>query len=135
MRRMTRTVVTAVAVLLLAARPAAACDCDRPSIKEGIEHSDAVFVAKAADVKIDGDRRVVTLEVSKAWKGANDKRVTVWTAVEGSTCGYAFEAGEEYLVYARDDGKGGLETNICMRTCRISEAKEDLKALGAAERG
>ena len=45
------------------------------------------------------------------------------------TCSREFRVGERYLVYAFE-GDSELESNTCKRTVAVSEAAEDLKALG-----
>jgi hypothetical protein len=46
-------------------------------------------------------------------------------------CGYSFQIGESYLVYASDDEESntGPETDSCTRTRRVSDAGEDLAYL------
>jgi hypothetical protein len=46
-------------------------------------------------------------------------------------CGYSFQIGETYLVYASDDAESsvGPETDSCTRTRRLSDAGEDLAYL------
>jgi len=52
----------------------------------------------------------------------------VWTT--GGDCGYDFQIGETYLVFANDEeGAGYFFTSSCMRTKRLSEAGEDLAYL------
>jgi hypothetical protein len=52
----------------------------------------------------------------------------VWTAA--GDCGYDFQLGETYLVYAEnDEGADYYFTSSCMRTKRLSEAGEDLAYL------
>ncbi len=49
----------------------------------------------------------------------------VWTAA--GDCGYDFQLGETYLVYANnEEGADYYFTSSCMRTKRLSEAGEDL---------
>jgi hypothetical protein len=49
----------------------------------------------------------------------------VWTA--SGDCGYDFQIGETYLVYANDEeGADYFFTSTCMRTKRISDAGDDL---------
>jgi len=49
----------------------------------------------------------------------------VWTG--GGECGFDFQVGETYLVYAlSDEDSGRLETSVCMRTRRLSEETGDL---------
>jgi len=52
----------------------------------------------------------------------------VWTSA--GDCGYDFQLGETYLVYANDEeGADYYFTSSCMRTKRLSEAGEDLAYL------
>jgi hypothetical protein len=55
--------------------------------------------------------------------------VDVWTPF--GDCGFDFQAGETYLVYANyDEGSSNsLSTDVCTRTRRLSEAGEDLAYL------
>jgi hypothetical protein len=62
----------------------------------------------------------------KAKKDADS--LDVWTM--GSDCGYDFQIGETYLVFANDEeGADYFFTSSCMRTKRLSEAGEDLAYL------
>ena len=53
----------------------------------------------------------------------------VWTPF--GDCGYAFQTGETYLVYASDNEEAAdfISTDSCTRTRRLSEAGEDLAYL------
>ena len=53
----------------------------------------------------------------------------VWTPF--GDCGYDFQAGETYLVYANSDegSANSLSTDVCTRTRRLSDAGEDLAYL------
>jgi hypothetical protein len=56
------------------------------------------------------------------------KVVTVWT--DSGDCGFSFQTGETYLVYAdNDEETGQLATSICHRTSRLSDAGADLAYL------
>ncbi len=56
------------------------------------------------------------------------KLLTVWT--DSGDCGYNFQTGETYLVYADDDEETGqLATSTCHRTTRLSDAGADLAYL------
>ena len=59
----------------------------------------------------------------------SDDIVEVWTPF--GDCGYDFQAGETYLVYANNDegSANSLSTDVCTRTRRLSEAGEDLSYL------
>lgn len=54
--------------------------------------------------------------------------IDIWTAA--GDCGYDFQLGETYLVYANnEEGADYYFTSTCMRTKRLSEAGEDLEYL------
>jgi hypothetical protein len=73
---------------------------------------------KNAGVKRDGDDDKKVL----------DRELAVWTGVDD--CGINFQLGETYLVYAGEDEETGkLETSICSRTKRLSDAGPDLAYL------
>ena len=76
------------------------------------------------------ERLRVTIEVYRVWKGAFGTQADVYTANECCICGFAFELGKEYLVYAYRPRSGRLHTSICSRTRAIAQAEADLEALG-----
>lgn len=47
-------------------------------------------------------------------------------------CGYFFQEGQEYLVYASAEG-AQLKTGSCSGTKRLSDARADLAVLGEGE--
>ena len=47
----------------------------------------------------------------------------------GGDCGYPFQRGEKYVVYARKNTDGTLVTNICSRTTPEDRAEADLAYL------
>lgn len=75
----------------------------------------------------------VTFAVLRAWKGASANRIVVSTTNVCCICGYPFEVGGEYLVYASGESVGDLRTSICTRTKKLNDAAEDLRFLGDGE--
>ena len=73
--------------------------------------------------------RRVTFRVTEAFRGVDGKAVVLDTGASGASCGYDFEPGQDYLVYAHRSPDGRLSTGICSRTRPISEAAEDLAYL------
>ena len=75
----------------------------------------------------------VRLKVKTLFRHEDDKDddkdfFDVWTAFDD--CGYDFQIGETYLVYASDDEFGDyFFTGSCTRTRRLSDAGEDLAYL------
>lgn len=123
---------------LCSAAPALACSCVFPTVEQAKQDAVALFeglVTSVVDAPASGPdaypEHSVTLRVARSWRGLEQQeQVTLRTAKEGATCGYAFEVGTSYLVYA-GGAPGKLEVNSCGRTRRLSEASEDLAALGA----
>jgi hypothetical protein len=55
------------------------------------------------------------------------KEIEILTGYGGGDCGYQFQVGIEYVIYAYKNSAGRLETGICMRTRPLAEAAEDVK--------
>lgn len=71
-----------------------------------------------------GDRLYAFFFVSKTWKGPYKRDLVVSTLRLESMCGYPFEEGKRYLVYASIE-EWGPTTSICMRTAPVAEASKD----------
>ena len=121
-----------------------ACSCASPAgsspkelARREFSGSDAVFAGEVTDIDKPRlitsslDPMTVTFRVSEAWKGTERGTVNVETAIEEASCGYPFNEGESYLVYAsKGTSSGGLEVALCSSTKPLSEADADLAALG-----
>lgn len=107
-----------------------ACSCTQPRPpSETFEQSTAVFAGKVTSIKSGDYSKTVQFDVEMAWKGISETPVTLTTAGSGASCGYEFEEGVGYLVYAY--GKESLETGMCGRTQPFVDAYQDLAYLGA----
>jgi hypothetical protein len=128
-----------------------ACSCTvsvvpKPAC-ELVWHSEATFTGVVTDIVDPGipmvkpgerppdldrvPRRQVILKVNEVFTGlaSHTKQITLETGLGGGDCGYAFESGVEYLVYAYRTFAGGIGTNICSPTRPVADAGEDLKYL------
>ncbi len=123
---------------LIKAPPAVyACSCMPPAPpQEALAEATAVFAGQVMAVEVSegpvnssADPVQATFDVSQVWKGDITKSVTLTTPRESASCGFNFEVGREYIVYAWDDGDG-LSTNLCSRTAELAPDLEDLDALG-----
>ena len=140
MKRALFLTVGVIVLVMLACVDAFACTCSLPDsglslkrqVSMALNESRAVFSGKVLEVREDAQTfsLVVRLRVERFWKGSPKGEVRVFTWRGGGDCGYRFEVGESYLVYAHGAGDGSLSTNICQRTARLSEASKDLRALG-----
>jgi hypothetical protein len=126
------------AVLALApACPAYACSCIPPAPpKESLADAAAVFSGEVTEVVLPGGGVVNTAEmievnfkVDQVWKGEIAELTTVTTAGSSASCGFEFQSGQSYIVYAYlVDGQ--LNASLCSRTAALENAGEDLEALG-----
>ena len=61
-----------------------------------------------------------SFEVGVGWKRVRTGEVQVYTGMWEGDCGFRFERGREYLVYADADPRGrGLYTSTCHRTVEL----------------
>jgi hypothetical protein len=121
--------------LLARAAPAQACSCLPMSPDEAYANADGVFSGTVQAVNAPaaggGGMEPVTVElaVQTLWKGPVPATLTLQTPADSAACGYPFETGTGYLVYAYHEG-AIWTTNLCTRTAVLTQAGEDLVALG-----
>jgi hypothetical protein len=136
-----RSVVSALFCVLLLTTvflgAAAACTCQYGGapVCQDYWRTDVVFagtVVGSAKITIgEGDnkydQRLVRFEVAQIFRGELTAKAEIVTGWGGGDCGYRFNDGETYLVYAsRNKQDQRLQTSICTRTRPISKAAEDL---------
>lgn len=124
--------------------PSHACSCSTPSPQEATLQSAAIFSGKVIQVEEASDWRKwipfsnrparggfeVVLDVQSTWKGMDQTQVLIFTEGWELGCGFHFEVGKEYLVYASYWERNVLETHICSRTAELIHATDDLLKLG-----
>lgn len=119
---------------------ASACSCAvNESVADERNRNDAVFegtvIGRKETKKLfdrsSADPVAWTFQVHEVWKGGVVPEITVQSAMSGASCGFEFEQGRTYLVYARDTGEGRLDVSLCSRTALSSDAAEDKSELGA----
>ena len=134
MRHLLTLTVLATVSLLAAPRVAEACSCMRQSPREAAETADAIFEGRVESVEAaPGDQTApvhVRIHVTQQWKGVESEEVELTTAANSAMCGYSFEDGQVYLVYATREGSGGLTVSLCSRTALADGADEDRGELG-----
>jgi hypothetical protein len=132
--------LSVAAFILLDPSVGLACTCGLPypnrtlkqQVIEARKKSEAVFSGKVIEV-IENPQVfyvIVKFKVQRSWKQISTDEVTVFTGRGNGDCGYRFEVGESYLVYAYKYNESELGTNICQRTMKLADAAEDLKVLG-----
>ena len=101
-------------ILLLAPRGAWACSCIRGTPDQYFNDADVVFTGKALDIERNLENELeVKFEIIERQKmDSSDKTVVVRTALTSAECGYDFQPGLTYVVYAVEDGER-LYTDLC----------------------
>jgi len=120
--------ISIIAILLSKVMP---CDCaPPPSPEEAYEMADAVFSGEVISIVEDWDNllKEISIDVYDVWKGSIDNQIVILTGIDDGICGYNFQEGLEYLIYANLSGQN-LWTNICTRTTLLEDAEEDLEYL------
>jgi hypothetical protein len=148
---------SAILALTFSSAPAVACKCvsPPPDIKTARDlaqwtanRSDAIFEGRVdrvelkwglmeakvgavipTDVEEDPPVMLVSFDASRSYRGGQQKNIRIRTGVGGGDCGFHFEVGEQYLVYAFADESGQLSTGICSGTALLEESKTDLSYL------
>ncbi len=116
-----------------------ACSCaENPSVEIALERSDAVFSGEVVNVKEVRNpqgymSKSVLFEVFQSWKGVEQSQLIIATGLGGGDCGFDFQVGKHYLVYATESSMYGgesLAAIICSRTKALSSVQGDLSILG-----
>ena len=122
---------------------ASACSCAPPPAADvARDQADAVFAGRVIGLRLvpqagsdpaalsfSIEDLEVTMLVHSLWKGDVSEEQRLFTTFTCCVCGFRFEIGEEYLVYATLV-EGVLRTSMCTRTALLSAASEDLGILG-----
>ena len=125
-------------LVLLNPIPASACSCVGPDEPlDALAKATAVFsgVVVSMDYQYSGpvqssaDLVTVTLKVDEVWKGPEEAFLSISTAVSSVSCGYEFQPGQSYLVYASGP-EDQMEVSLCSRTKPRVMASDDYEVLG-----
>ncbi|MCA0971925.1 hypothetical protein LCM20_15065 [Halobacillus litoralis] len=108
-----------------------ACSCVQPPPpSEALDQAGTVFSGEVTAIKEKGigiKHKQALIEVDQVWKGKKNSEVIVKTGRGGGDCGYEFETGKSYIVYAKD-GWGKPEVSLCSRTDQLPS--DDPEQLG-----
>lgn len=124
---------------------ACTCECKDPgTVLQRLDKSHTVFAGKVVNVVeisrgmdfYNDERRIdVTFQVSKVWKGAKDKILTISNRT--GCCGdYSFNQNDlesEYLIYAGSNSDGRLFAGICGNTQLLVDVQADVAILGSGQ--
>lgn len=133
MIRMALPLAVVMLLIHVNVEPTSACSCIELTPAEAFERADAVFVGEVTAFKVRSglfgkssiDPTTVEFAVSEVWKGPRQEFMTIRTVRSEVSCGFEFDEGLKYLVYARDG-----QTGLCDRTALTIRASGDLAALG-----
>lgn len=128
--------------MMLGAPSVDACSCMMPRApSEALAKAGAVFAGRVVSVDVPRGVAIpegivtgsmdpvrIGFEVERVWKGSVTRSTTVTTARSGASCGFEFQTGRTYLVYA--SGSDTLFVSLCSRTTEMPLAKDDLADLG-----
>lgn len=72
--------------------------------------------------------RKVRIQIHEVLNGVDptETEIEVLTGQGGGDCGYTFQVGTDYVIYAYNNSEGSLETGICSRTQPLARATEDV---------
>lgn len=122
-------------LVVLVAGMTSACSCTLPEpASEAFDNADAVFVGTVTNIgspSVGSDiwgANSITFEPSRVFKGQSTSELTIQTWKDTAGCGYPFEEGKEYLVYAQHTAQGH-EVSLCSRTTDIESADGDLEVI------
>lgn len=118
-----------------------ACSCAGEALPcQAYWTTPAIFIGRAISVsptyeeenKVENfdlkhNERIFRFVIDRAFKGVTEDQVEVVTSIGGGSCGYYFQPGKQYLVYAGFDPKTRqYGTSICSRTRPVEKATADL---------
>jgi hypothetical protein len=80
----------------------------------------------AMGITVGGGLLRVTVAVEESYRGASAKTVELYTAASSAACGFAFQQGERYLIYAWMTKDAQLMVDLCSSTRPAKYAEEDI---------
>lgn len=147
--RILRPIVFIAAVVLSISPEIIACTCafgGGPACQEAWRAGiDAVFLGKVSAIETSSHPRTgapgamsmtfmggmlqVTIDVEESFRGDAGKSATVFTPQSGASCGFHFEKGQSYIVFAHKTKEGELAVSMCSGTRPVANAQQDLAYL------
>jgi len=124
-----------IAGLTAAPRAAGACSCTgEVPFAQAVSTSKQIFRGTVIDVRSAAPEHPTMvwarIAVAQYWKGDPGEIASVLTAESSATCGFWFDPGVEYLVYAQSFDTGEtVFTHSCSRTHQMWAGDPDPDAL------
>jgi hypothetical protein len=129
-RALLLTFAAALALAALKPATASACSCMQQTQEDAAQNASAIFEGRVTRIDDPAGEPKVQFQIVRSFKGPSQESLTASTANSSAACGYGFEQGKSYLVYATQGEGGALEVSLCSRTAPIENATEDLNKLG-----
>lgn len=132
MKKVTFSIFIFGFLFVLNASSVFACSClpmEDKSIDEKVRaeysNSTGVFSGEVLQVikEIGANQIKVKFRVKEAWKGKFSRQTIIKTVQDSAACGYKFEVGKKYLVFAAGE-ENNLRTDICTRTSLLKPNKD-----------
>ncbi|MEK7725292.1 MAG: hypothetical protein AAB336_13140 [Acidobacteriota bacterium] len=130
MKRVLFIMLMSLMFLFATAEDSLACSCQlsmkpvKQQVKDSYNSSTAIFSGEVTEI-VSNDEFSITVKfkVTKSWKSKFQSDITTKTSKDSSMCGYSFEVGKKYFVYA-NGSKNELSTNNCSRTAIFGNKQE-----------
>ena len=105
--------------------PSLACTCGKADQTKSYVASSTIFSGKVTSLDKDksGQWQLAKVQSDHVYKGAGANFVR--TAIFESSCGYTFQVGQSYLIWATENG-GQLSTGLCSLTKPLLQAETDI---------
>ena len=106
-------------VLISSVAATEACTCgrvDSPAACELYKKFDIAFVGRAIHVPPNRAAGRVRFRLTQALKGVAGPEVSVLNEESGMGCGYQFEEGQDYVVFAERNAAGAIDIGPCSST-------------------
>lgn len=118
------------AFALLGARAGFGCSCAGPNpVCSVYWKTDTVFLGHVTRIEQGAGEYLVHFDVTKLYRGTRSEPMVIHTPDQGPMCGFAFERGRDYLVYASAGANGELATSRCSRTHEVISREDDADLL------
>jgi len=112
-----------------------ACTCDtKPDLEEAVDKASLVFVGQVKEIKdnpLRKEQKEVRFIVSRKLKGFEEvstNTVLIYTPAEFEYCGFKFQEGLDYLVFATGS-PAHFQTTSCSRTDVLDKVLTDVHKL------
>jgi hypothetical protein len=118
-QRFLRFAFSVAGALISSVAATEACSCvssDSPAPCELYKKVDIAFVGRAIHVPPDRAAGRVRFRLTQALKGVAGPEVSVLNQESGMDCGYQFEEGQDYVVFAERNATGAIDIGPCTST-------------------